>query len=432
MNTGPVSLRAYARLIRTNRNFRLLWLAQIVSELGDWLYAVAIYSLILEVTGSASAVAGAFVLQVLPQFFVAPAAGVLNDRASRRKVLMAADWVRAAVTFAMLFAQTLQILPLLYALLFLETVCWAFFEPGRNAIIPNITRGKEELLVANALSSTTWSVNLAIGAAVGGLLAAALGRNAVFVIDSATFIVSGLLIRAMRFEEVHLAGVGKLRKRDLIDFSPIAEGVRYVLRDARLVATMLVKGGIGVMAANWVILPVFGERIFPIRVSGLDPAAAGMLGMSLLMGSRGVGALIGPLAASVWSGSSELRFRIGIAFAFAIGALGYFSLGYAPGLWFACLCVAVAHCGGSIGWVFSTTLLQLYSEDRFRGRVFSAELACNVVVMAVVTAGAGALVDAGTTVYQVAKLIGLLVLVPGIAWVAAQRLWSRRAMPHGD
>src|SRR5690349_2809312 len=105
MATAPVSLRAYSQLLRGNRNFRLLWMAQMVSEIGDWLYAVAIYSLILEVTGSAQAVALAFVLQVLPQFFFSPAAGVLNDRLSRREVMIFADWARAIVTFLMLFVQ---------------------------------------------------------------------------------------------------------------------------------------------------------------------------------------------------------------------------------------------------------------------------------------------------------------------------------------
>src|SRR5919112_1566391 len=101
MNVG-----AYSRLIRTNRNVRLLWVAQFISELGDWLYSVAIYSLILEVTNSATAVAFAFMLQVLPQTFIAPAAGVINDRLSRRKVMIFADCARALVTFCMLFAQT--------------------------------------------------------------------------------------------------------------------------------------------------------------------------------------------------------------------------------------------------------------------------------------------------------------------------------------
>src|SRR3954452_20629332 len=114
MSTAPVNLRAYGRLLRTNRNFRLLWFAQVVSEIGDWLYAVAIYSLILEFTGSAQAVALAFVLQVLPQFFVAPTAGVLNDRLSRRKLMIFADWVRAVIVFAMLFVQTPERLPFLY------------------------------------------------------------------------------------------------------------------------------------------------------------------------------------------------------------------------------------------------------------------------------------------------------------------------------
>jgi MFS family permease len=190
MATAPVNLQAYARLLRENRNFRLLWIAQVVSEIGDWLYAVAIYSLILEVTGSAQAVALAFVLQVLPQFFVSPAAGVLNDRLSRKQVMIVADWARAAIVFLMLFVQSREALPLLYVLLFLETLFWALFEPGRNSVIPNITSSQEETLVANALSSTTWSFNLAVGSAVGGVIAALFGRNVVFVVNALSFIVS--------------------------------------------------------------------------------------------------------------------------------------------------------------------------------------------------------------------------------------------------
>src|SRR3954466_2205154 len=113
---------AYSRLIRTNRNVRLLWVAQLISELGDWLYAVAIYSLILEVTNSARAVAFAFMLQVLPQTIMAPAAGVLNCRLSRRRVMIVADCARAVITFCMLFAQTPGAASLLYVLLFLETL----------------------------------------------------------------------------------------------------------------------------------------------------------------------------------------------------------------------------------------------------------------------------------------------------------------------
>jgi hypothetical protein len=79
-----ISLAAYFRLLCLNRNFRRLWGAQIVSEIGDWFYTLAIYSLLLQLTGRASSVALALVLQVLPQTVIGPVAGVVNDRIRRK------------------------------------------------------------------------------------------------------------------------------------------------------------------------------------------------------------------------------------------------------------------------------------------------------------------------------------------------------------
>jgi MFS family permease len=424
MQTAPVSLRAFGRLIRENRNFRFLWLAQIVSEVGDWLYAVAIYSLILELTGSAQAVALAFVLQVLPQVFVAPAAGVLNDRLSRRRVMIFADWARAVITLMMLFAQSPSALGYLYVLLFAETVFWALFEPGRHALIPAVTRDEKEMLVANALSSTTWSFNLAVGSAIGGLLAALFGRDAVFIINSLSFVVSALILRSIHVHEPHLEHIGSFRARDLFDFSPVVEGIRYVTRDRRLSVTMFVKAGLGLMGANWIILPVLGERIFRVRIEGLDPAAAGMLGMSVLMGARGLGALIGPMVSSRYVKHHESRFGTAIAFSFLACFAGYLALGSAPGLFFACMCIMFAHAGGATAWVYSTTLLQLHTDDRFRGRVFAAEQAFAMFTMSVVTYSGGLLVDAGMSVFTLATITGLLLLLPAGLWSLAQRMWK--------
>ncbi|MEN6533664.1 MAG: MFS transporter, partial [Bryobacteraceae bacterium] len=253
MDQSTVSFSAYWRLVRGNRNFRLLWSAQIVSELGDWLYSIAIYSLLLELTGSAKSVATAVVLQILPQFFIAPAAGVVNDRLSRKQVMIAADVLRAGIVLFMLFVRSPGLVWFVYFLLFLETTMWAFFEPARTSVIPNITKGSE-ILVANTLSSTTWSVNLAVGSAVGGAMAVLFGRDTVFVINAVSFLVSASLLRSMRFDEPHVAAAPALRARDLTDFSPLVEGVRYMTRDRRLLATLLVKAGLGVMGTSWVIL----------------------------------------------------------------------------------------------------------------------------------------------------------------------------------
>src|SRR6266849_830900 len=417
------SLGAYVRLVRENRNFRRLWLAQIISEIGDWFYALAVYSLILELTGSAKLVGLAVVLQVLPQTLIAPISGVVNDRLRRRHVMIAADLIRMVVVLGVMLVRTREMVWLVYPLLFLETLGWAFFEPGRTAVVPSIT-GEEDVILANTMMAATWSFCLAIGSALGGVVAALLGRDAVFLLNALSFLGSAALLRGMRFEERHVEHALPLRPRDLIDFSPILEGIRYVRRDPKLTATLFVKCGLGFLGSNLVLLPLLGQRVFPIRMQGLDPQRGAMLGMSLLMGARGFGALIGPLFTVAWARQSEARMRLGILFGFVAIFAGYAALSVAPYVWIACAAIVLAHSGGSTIWVFSTTLLQKSTEDGFRGRVFSAELGLNMMMVSLTSYLAGTFIDMGTPVRQYALLTGISLLAPGCVWLWAQRLWK--------
>ena len=419
------ALSDYWRLARTNRNFRRLWCAQIVSEMGDWFYAVAIYSLLLEFTGKASSVGIALVCQLLPQTFIGPMAGVINDRISRKKVMIAADLFRVVIVGAMLLVRSRSMVWLVYPLLFLETIMWGFFEPARTAALPNIAP-KEDLITANTLQSTTWSANFALGALLGGLAAAFLGRPAVFVINAASFLLSALIISRMDFHEAHTELHGRLRPRDLVDFKPVADGIRYVRSDIRLAAIMMVKTGVGIMGASWVIFPVMGERVFPLRGYGVQSASGGMLSMSLLMAARGFGSLIGPLLAGSWAGQNQGRLRTLILTGLTIGGVGYMLLGTAPGLLLACASVMFAHMGASNIWVSSTTLLQMNTDDRFRGRVFSADLSVLTLMMAISTFFAGRILDAGISVRELAVGVGATVMLPAAAWLWAQGLWKGR------
>lgn len=416
--SGSYSFSAYSRLLRDNRDFRLLWSSQVISELGDWLYAVAIYSLLLELTGQAKSVAFAVVLQLLPQVFVAPPAGVLNDRVNRRSVMIFADCARIFIVLPMLLVRSADMLWLIWVLLFLETTMWALFEPGRSAILPSVARNEGELMVANALSSSTWAINLAVGSAIGGLVAFQFGRNTVFVLNALSFVISAALLAMMRTKETHADHLPPFRIKDLIAFTPILEGIRYVQRDGRMMATMMVKAGMGLLGAHWVILPIMGERLFPT-------AGSGVLSMSLLFGSRGVGALIGSFSSGYWAKGDEKKMRSGIFWAFVIAAASYAALSVAPTLAVACVCVAVGHAGSSVAWVFSTTMLQGMTEDRFRGRVFSADFGGLFLVMSAVSFAAGQVIDLGVSVRTVALITGILGLAPALMWWACQRLWNR-------
>jgi MFS family permease len=265
-------LVSYLQLLRKNRNFRLLWLAQIVSELGDWFYSLAVYNLLLDLTGSkAQAVGLAVVLQVLPSTLAAPTAGVLNDRISRKKIMIGADLARAFVVLGMLTVRTPAMVWLVYPLLFFETIGAAFFEPAHSSVIPNVV-APDRVTMANALSSITWSFCLAVGASLGGVVAAWFGRDAVFLLNAVSFLASAWFLRRMAFGEPHIAGATPFRARELVTFTPMLEGMRYIAGDPRLLATVFVKGGIGVLGANNVLLPVLGERIFPLKLAGLDHA----------------------------------------------------------------------------------------------------------------------------------------------------------------
>ena len=422
-DTSTITLAAYVRLVRGNRNVRRLWLAQIVSEIGDWFYTLSIYTLLLQFTGRASSVALALVLQVLPQTFAGPTAGVVNDHLRRKHVMIAADLVRAVVVLAMLLIRSRSTVWLVYPLLLAETIMVSFFEPARNAVIPNIA-AENEVLVANTLSSATWSVNLMVGSALGGIVAAYFGRNIVFLLNALSFLISAFLISGMHFSEPHAEAAAPLRWRDLVDFSPVLEGIRYIRSHPTLLPTVFSKAGELMVGPSWVIFTVMGAREFAVHGHGISETGSAMLGMSILLGGRGVGALVGPLVSARWAGRRDDRLRLGILFGYLTISAGYAMLGFSGSVWMAAACAVVAHAGGSTVWVFSTTLLQLHTEDRFRGRVFAADLGLGSLSFAVTAYLAGVVLDHGFSARKVATGTGAFMLIP--ATILALSLWSSR------
>ncbi len=392
-------------------------MAQIVSEIGDWFYTLSIYTLLLQLTGHAGSVALALMLQVLPQTFAGPTAGVVNDRLKRKHVMIAADLIRFIVVMAMLFVRSRSTVWLVYPLLLAETTMAAFFEPARSAVIPNIA-AETDVLVANTLSSATWSVNLLIGAAVGGVVAAFFGRDTVFILNALSFLTSAFLIGGMRFNEPHADSAMPLRPRDLVDFSPVLEGIRYIRSHPTLLPAVFAKAGELMVGPSWVIFTVMGAREFAVHGHGINAAGGAMLGMSILLGGRGLGAMVGPLVAARWAGESDHRLRLGILFGYLTIACGYCVLGASRSVWMAAACAMLAHMGGSTVWVFSTTLLQLHTEDRFRGRVFAADLGLGSLTFAVTAYLAGRFLDVGISARAVATGTGALMLVPAaiLAW----------------
>ena len=136
--------------------------------------------------------------------------------------------------------------------------------------------------------------------------------------------------------------------------------------------------------------------------------------------------MVGPVVAARWAGRSDHRLRLGILFGYLTIAAGYCVLGASRSVWMAAACAMLAHAGGSTVWVFSTTLLQIHTEDRFRGRVFSADLGLGSLTFAVTAYAAGRFLDLGISARAVATSTGVLMLVPAAILAIALRAGRAR------
>ena len=414
-------MNPYFSLLRTNRNYRLLYIGQTISQLGDWFNAVAVFALLLDLTGSATAVAWMMIVQILPMALVAPLAGVVVDRVDRRKLMIAADVARGCLILGLLLVRRGDQVWLAYVVMALTVSAAAFFEPSRTATIPNITTA-DELLPANALSSATWSAMLAIGASVGGIVTAVAGRHVAFVINSASFFVSAFFIGRMRVRSSPAAARPSSTPAAsglaaLSGYTDLVEGFRYVRHHSHVAALMFVKAGWGLAGGILLLLTIFGQRVFPV----VGSTAAGI---GVLYGARGIGAGLGPIVLRSILGQTPRTLRRVIGPAYFVVAVFYVALSLAPTLPLAAMSVLFAHVGGSILWVFSSVLLQMEVPDRFRGRVFAAELALVALTTSLSSYWTAYELDrAGWSPRTMAFALGLLFCIPGTLWLVFLSRW---------
>jgi MFS family permease len=398
----------YLRLLRQNRDFRLLYFATLISLGGDWFLTVALLDLVLELTGSATLVSLILLFQTLPIFLFTPHAGHVIDRMDRRKLMIGVDLLRIGACLLPLLASSPAMLPFAFAGVFLIAVGSAYFEPASQAALPNIV-ASEDLAAANVLMGSTWGTMLAAGAGIGGAVTALLGRDASFLFDAASFGLSAILLMRMR-------GRFSEDRDGRAAHPPFLESVRETFRFARaqprVLGLLAVKGGYGLGAGVVAMVSVFGREVF----------RAGAWGIGLLFAARGIGALLGPflLRGTVRDGDAQYR---AIAFCILAFGAGYAALAVSTTLSLGFLAILFAHLGGGAAWQLSTYGLQRETPDAIRGRIFSADYGFVTLTMAISGLASGIASDRfGPT----AATIGTasVCLLFGITWaIATWKLW---------
>jgi len=386
--------------------------------MGDWFNTIALYAIILNLTGSGRDVGLLLVARFLPSFLFGPLSGVVADRFSRRTIMIVSDVLRALVVLGFLFVRRADHLWLVYVLTVLQLGFSTFFEPAKTAAIPSIVEDRE-LVAANAISSVTWSVMLTLGAAIGGVITDWFGTDVAFILDALTYLLSAVLIGSIRVPKRKRRERQKLNLGRLLGITETIDGIRYVKNRPRVLALLLVKPAWGLGGGILTLLAVFGERIFPVGKS----AAAGI---GVLFAARGIGTAVGPIVARRAAGEGKKRMENSIGVAFLIGGAFYMAFGASTSFVLALIVLGIAHTGGSILWVFSTVLLQRTVVDNFRGRVFAAEFALLTLTMAASNYATGELLDRFRISPRLVTIgIGAFFLLPGIVWFLTERWWDR-------
>ncbi len=398
-------MRPYLDLLRREKDFRRTYVAQLIALGGDWFAVIPLLVLLPELTGTGIWGAAVLAVDTLVFALVGPYAGTVVDRLDRRRVIVVSNTVAGVAALLLVLVRSQATAWVALVAIGLVAAAKAFSQPAGAAALPNLVE-PADLPTASVLSGASWGTMLAVGAALGGLVAGTLGTTACFVLDAALLLGAALLTACTTRPFSDPSAPVRERRPVLED---VGEALTYARGDARVLALLTVKAGPAF--GNWALslFPLYGAAAF-----GLGP-----LGIGLMFSARGLGAVLGPLLLRRHAADAA-RLRGLLLVGMAVFALGYLALGVTTSFVLVLLLLVFAHAGGGANWVLSTYGLQRVVPDALRGRVFSADYTLATLVIAGSQVAFGLLSDHVAARELLAGAGGVVLLYAGLWWVATR------------
>jgi MFS family permease len=396
-------------LLRENRNYRWIWCGQVVSDIGYYFNNIAVFSLVVQTTGSGLALTAVMLARGVPAMMAGPIAGVLLDRWDRRRVMMASDLVRSLIALSFVLAlepgRQWLVLPLSALLMF----AMPFFTSGRAALLPTIA-GRENVHIANSVTQVTEWTTQTVGTLAGGFAAAAFGYKWAFVLNAFSFLFSALAASRLRSPRGHFRAE---RSREAAVQHPAWEyvdGLRYI-RSQPLVfgIAMLTVGWASGGGAAQILFTLFGEVVFQRGSRGIG-SVWGFAGLGLLAG--------GLLAHRIGQHLSFKSYKRTITVAYLAHGIFYIAFSQASAYALALFFIALSRAGQAVCSVLNYSKLMRYTEDQFRGRVFSTLETLRWSVM-MLSMGAAGVASHYYGPREIAAVAGALGGLTGLFWLWA-------------
>jgi MFS family permease len=395
------------------RNFALLWFAGLISMIGDWMLFIALPIQTYTLTHSSLATGIMFMAGTLPRIFVGSLAGVFVDRWDRRQTLVIADLSRMILLLLLLLVRSSESIWIVYVVAFFQAILSQFFGPAENALLPQLV-DKSHLVPANSLNALNNNLARLAGPALGGLLLGLFGFRNVVLVDSISFLLSGILIALIT--PASPAFLPEKRNEAVVPRPKLWDdwisGLQFIRQSATVFPIFLVMGIAGIAEGLFNVMFV----IFVNRNLG-----GGALEFGWLTSAQAIGGLIGGLLIG-WIG---YRFRpnrlTGLLAVNGILILILVSLGSLPWAIALILLAGLPIVGCSVG---VDTLLQEHVPDRYRGRVFGA-LGTSMAICVLLGQGGASLLGDPLGTVPLLMIKGILDIAAGL--LAFTLLYSIRA-----
>ncbi|MGI8972589.1 MAG: MFS transporter [Gaiella sp.] len=394
--------RGRLALIRTNSEFRFLFVATAGSAVGTYLAALVLSVHIFDETGSGRWLAGLLLADFLPIVVIGLTLGPLVDRLSRRRLMVGADLVRAATFCALPFVDDPATIVVLAGV---NGVATGFFRPAVWAGLPNLVDPTEREQ-ATSLLSTVEHIAWMVGPIVAGLLISFSGPDPAYWFNAISFFGSALLIS--RIASSSLQSSEPLTRGHWRD---VRDGFGVVVRERPLLTVLLVW--------NMAAMATAGVNVAEV-VFVKDDLGAGNIGLGFLVGATGVGLIVGSFFASFVLGTIGMRFVYGGSL--ALMGLGFGAAAFAPSLVVAAVLAALATVGNGCAIVCNQVLVQRGAPDEMRGRALSVLMSTYYATLGLAMAGAGLLVDAAGARATWAVAGGIYLAASVVAMVLTRKL----------
>jgi MFS family permease len=404
---APANRKAAFSSLR-HRDFRLLWMGQIISVTGSQMQLAAINWHIYLLTGSALSLGLVGACRALPIIVCSLAGGVVADVVDRRRLMMATQTLMltcSAILALVTFRGLKHVWPI-FLLTSIASAAWAFDTPARQALMPTLVPLKD-FPNAVSLSMLMFQVGLIVGPPLAGFVLASYGPGVVYTINAASFVAVIVGVALMRTS-------GRPEKDEnapaRISFEALFEGLRFVWRTPIIVQTMTLDFVATFFASANQLLPIFAKDI-------------------LVVGARGYGFLAAaPASGAIITGLIVARMgtlkRQGLLVIVSIAIFGAATIAFGISriFWVSMLMLAITGAADTISTILRQTIRQLATPNKLRGRMTSVnmiffmggpqlgEVEAGTVAhlvgapLSVVTGGAACLIAAGLALWSAKKL----------------------------